>query len=86
MCQRLGASVTRMTFLAPCVLRKGRHVDFLNVVEFSAKKMSLQIMSETYEAMPAYRLCTSDGVLQLTEGLAGKLHQVLEERARAEGQ
>ena len=43
-----------------------------------------QILAETYEAMPAYRLCTSDGVVQLTEGLASKLRQILERRVREE--
>ena len=30
--------------------------------------------------MPSYRLCTADGVLQLTEGLAARLVEVLEAR------
>lgn len=34
--------------------------------------------------MPAYRLCTSDGVTQLTPGLAQKLQFLLERRAEAE--
>ena len=34
--------------------------------------------------MPSYRLCTSDGVLQLTEGLAARLVEVLEARVREE--
>lgn len=37
-----------------------------------------QFLAETYQPMPAYRMCTSDGVLKLTEGLAQKLKQVLE--------
>ena len=41
-------------------------------------------MPETYEAMPAYRLCTSDGVLRLTDGLAMKLRTILDECARQE--
>ncbi|KAL0946099.1 hypothetical protein HGRIS_012364 [Hohenbuehelia grisea] len=36
-----------------------------------------KILAETYQAMPAYRLCTSDGVTQLTPGLAQKLREKL---------
>ena len=36
--------------------------------------------------MPSYRLCTSDGVLQLTEGLAARLVEVLEAQVREEQQ
>ncbi|KAJ7747893.1 hypothetical protein DFH07DRAFT_830486 [Mycena maculata] len=43
-----------------------------------------QIRPETYQAMPSYRICTSDGPTQLTPGLAQKLQAVLEERARSE--
>ncbi|KAJ7756956.1 hypothetical protein B0H16DRAFT_1537533 [Mycena metata] len=43
-----------------------------------------EIRPETYQAMPSYRICTSDGPTQLTEGLAQKLQAVLEERAKAE--
>jgi hypothetical protein len=41
--------------------------------------MHLEILAETYQAMPAYRICTVDGVTQLTEGLAKKLMQLLEQ-------
>jgi hypothetical protein len=34
--------------------------------------------------MPSYRLCTALGVTQLTEGLASKLKDHLEVRAREE--
>lgn len=44
-----------------------------------------KILAETYQAMPAYRICTVDGVTQLTEGLAKKLKELLEQ-AMAEGQ
>jgi len=37
-----------------------------------------KFLTGTYQPMPAYRICTSDGVLKLTEGLAQKLKQVLE--------
>ncbi|KDQ56907.1 hypothetical protein JAAARDRAFT_158152 [Jaapia argillacea MUCL 33604] len=42
------------------------------------------ILPETYQPMPSYRLCTADGVTQLTEGLANKLKAVLEERVATE--
>jgi hypothetical protein len=41
----------------------------------------LQIIAETYQAMPSYRLCTAHGVIQLTEGLASTLQSLLEVRA-----
>ncbi|KAI9513407.1 hypothetical protein F5148DRAFT_1296873 [Russula earlei] len=43
-----------------------------------------KILPETYQAMPSYRLCTVHGVTQLTEGLASKLQDLLEKRAREE--
>ncbi|KAI0752739.1 hypothetical protein C8Q80DRAFT_472435 [Daedaleopsis nitida] len=43
-----------------------------------------EILADTYQPMPSYRLCTSDGVLQLTEGLAARLIEVLETRVREE--
>ena len=43
-----------------------------------------QILSDTYQPMPSYRLCTSDGLLQLTEGLAQRLMEVLEARTKLE--
>ncbi|KAI0698968.1 hypothetical protein C8T65DRAFT_793918 [Cerioporus squamosus] len=43
-----------------------------------------EIMAETYQPMPSYRIATSDGVLQLTEGLAARLTEVLEARVREE--
>ncbi|KAF8892920.1 hypothetical protein BD779DRAFT_1436270 [Infundibulicybe gibba] len=36
-----------------------------------------KIITETYQPMPSYRLCTSDGILKLTPGLAQKLHSTL---------
>ncbi|KAG2064570.1 hypothetical protein BDR04DRAFT_1109910 [Suillus decipiens] len=36
------------------------------------------ILPDTYQPMPSYRLCTSDGPTLLTEGLAAKLKLVLE--------
>ncbi|KAI6107777.1 hypothetical protein EDD16DRAFT_1488520 [Pisolithus croceorrhizus] len=43
-----------------------------------------KILPDTYQAMPSYRLCTSDGPIQLTEGLARKLRIVLEDVASRE--
>ena len=40
---------------------------------FSRKKIN----AETYQPMPSYRVCTSDGVLQLTPGLAQSLQRAL---------
>ncbi|RDB23363.1 hypothetical protein Hypma_009472 [Hypsizygus marmoreus] len=45
-----------------------------------------QIIVETYQPMPAYRLCTSDGLTQLTPGLAQRLQTLLAERADSEKQ
>ncbi|KAF8208241.1 hypothetical protein K438DRAFT_1813667 [Mycena galopus ATCC 62051] len=45
-----------------------------------------EIQAETYQAMPSYRICTSDGPTQLTPGLAQKLRAVLEVRARSESE
>ncbi|KAF8899581.1 hypothetical protein CPB84DRAFT_1681168 [Gymnopilus junonius] len=36
-----------------------------------------KIKAETYQPMPSYRLCTSDGILQLTPGLAKHLRENL---------
>lgn len=36
------------------------------------------ICAETYQPMPAYRLCTSNGVTRLTPGLAAKLQDQLQ--------
>jgi len=43
-----------------------------------------KILAETYQAMPSYRVCTTDGITQLTEGLASKLRTLLAARAREE--
>ncbi|KAJ3880729.1 hypothetical protein F5051DRAFT_450491 [Lentinula edodes] len=43
-----------------------------------------KIKADTYQAMPAYRLCTSDGVTQLTEGLFAHLHKILLQRSEIE--
>ncbi|KAF8718927.1 hypothetical protein AX14_011651 [Amanita brunnescens Koide BX004] len=39
-----------------------------------------KILPETYQPMPAYRLCTQDGVTKLTPGLAAKLQSFLSSR------
>ncbi|KXN85892.1 hypothetical protein AN958_10734 [Leucoagaricus sp. SymC.cos] len=43
-----------------------------------------EILPQTYQPMPAYRLITSDGVMQLTSGLAQKLQDTLAEIAEEE--
>ncbi|PIL29099.1 hypothetical protein GSI_09147 [Ganoderma sinense ZZ0214-1] len=43
-----------------------------------------EILAETYQPMPSYRLCTADGVVQLTEGLATRLIEVLKARVLEE--
>ncbi|KAL1717600.1 hypothetical protein EV715DRAFT_202881 [Schizophyllum commune] len=42
-----------------------------------------KILPETYQPMPAYRVVTADGVVQLSEGLAQKLKELLEAAERA---
>ncbi|KAI5891214.1 uncharacterized protein SCHCODRAFT_02668600 [Schizophyllum commune H4-8] len=42
-----------------------------------------KILPETYQPMPAYRVVTADGVVQLSEGLAQKLKELLEDAERA---
>ncbi|KAF9011889.1 hypothetical protein BDQ17DRAFT_1396930 [Cyathus striatus] len=36
-----------------------------------------EILTDTYQPMPAYRLCTADGVTQLTPGLQAKLNEII---------
>ncbi|KAG6826402.1 hypothetical protein H0H92_015967 [Tricholoma furcatifolium] len=43
-----------------------------------------KILPETYQPMPSYRLCTSDGLLTLTPGLARHLQAFLIKRAELE--
>lgn len=44
------------------------------------------ILAETYQPMPSYRLCTSDGIIHLTPGLAARLKERLEKEALLEKQ
>ncbi|EIW53324.1 uncharacterized protein TRAVEDRAFT_82544, partial [Trametes versicolor FP-101664 SS1] len=37
-----------------------------------------EILADTYQPMPSYRLCTADGVLQLTDGLMARLVETLQ--------
>ena len=46
--------------------------------------MFVQILADTYQPMPSYRVCTADGIVQLTEGLMKRLIEVLERRVAAE--
>ena len=43
-----------------------------------------KLITESYQAMPSYRLCTNDGVCQLTDGLMDRLKLVLSQVADAE--
>ncbi|KAG6820215.1 hypothetical protein H0H93_003869 [Arthromyces matolae] len=43
-----------------------------------------KILPETYQPMPAYRICTSDGLTTLTPGLAQHLKSVLLKQAASE--
>ncbi|KZT28190.1 hypothetical protein NEOLEDRAFT_1087166 [Neolentinus lepideus HHB14362 ss-1] len=64
----------------PALGRIGDPDDILATVRVEDGK----ILPGTYSPMPAYRLCTADGITQLTEGLARKLYSVLEAKARSE--
>ncbi|KAI0057271.1 hypothetical protein BV25DRAFT_1909551 [Artomyces pyxidatus] len=68
----------------PALGRIGDPDDILGTVLVEDGK----IQASTYSPMPSYRLCTSDGVTRLTEGLDQRLKSVLartneEERAAA---
>ncbi|KAI0037085.1 hypothetical protein K488DRAFT_35732, partial [Vararia minispora EC-137] len=65
---------------APPLGRIGDPDDIIGSVRVEEGK----ILPETYQPMPSYRLCTSDGVTQLTEGLARRFRRLLEVRAKAE--
>lgn len=43
-----------------------------------------KILADTYQPMPSYRLCTSDGITKLTEGLAKRLREVVDRERNAE--
>ncbi|KAJ3482018.1 hypothetical protein NLI96_g7278 [Meripilus lineatus] len=43
-----------------------------------------KILPGTYQRMPSYRLCTSDGIMQLSEGLANRLMETLRKYAELE--
>ncbi|KAJ3746560.1 hypothetical protein DFH05DRAFT_1393982 [Lentinula detonsa] len=45
-----------------------------------------KILANTYQPMPAYRICTSDGITQLTEGLSGHLQKFLWQHLDSERQ
>ncbi|KAH9077617.1 hypothetical protein EDB83DRAFT_2344878 [Lactarius deliciosus] len=64
----------------PPLNRIGDPDDIIGSVQVEGGK----ILAETYQAMPSYRVCTADGVIQLTEGLTSKLRALLDARAREE--
>jgi hypothetical protein len=43
-----------------------------------------KIDPNTYQPMPSYRFCTSDGIIQLTPGVAQKLQTILKDTQREE--
>lgn len=51
---------------------------------FAPYSLHMKILPETYQPMPSYRICTSDGVLQLTPGLADHLRRALVRVAKME--
>ena len=73
-----------MTFLPPSESKTERQVLYFSLRFGLTDEQFMQILAETYQAMPSYRLCTAHGVTQLTEGLASKLQGLLEMRAREE--
>ena len=44
------------------------------------------MLIDTFEPMPSYRLCTADGVCQLTDTLMDRLKNALQRIAKEEGQ
>ncbi|KAG1819259.1 uncharacterized protein BJ212DRAFT_1446306 [Suillus subaureus] len=63
----------------PALGRIGNPDDIIASVLVRDSKVSFgDILPDTYQPMPSYRLCTSDGPTLLTEGLAVKLKLVLE--------
>lgn len=50
----------------------------------AADLISFQILPETYQPMPAYRLCTADGPTQLTDGLSQRLQELLQAEQKKE--
>ena len=51
---------------------------------FAFYSLHTKILPETYQPMPSYRICTSDGILQLTPGLADHLCRALVRIAKME--
>ena len=51
---------------------------------FASSSLHTKILPETYQPMPSYRICTSDGILQLTPGLADHLRRALVRIAKME--
>ncbi|KAH8102220.1 hypothetical protein BXZ70DRAFT_60781 [Cristinia sonorae] len=85
--QRNGAIQTQQGWMhindernVPALGRIGDPDDILASVRVEEGK----ILAETYQPMPSYRLCTADGILQLSEGLARRLKERLAEEARIE--
>ncbi|TCD63597.1 hypothetical protein EIP91_005205 [Steccherinum ochraceum] len=87
--QRNGATQTGQGWMhihddrnIPALGRIGDPDDILGSVRVEEGKM----LADTYQPMPSYRLCTADGILKLTEGLAARLKERLEVEAQREAQ
>ncbi|THH31833.1 hypothetical protein EUX98_g2343 [Antrodiella citrinella] len=85
--QRNGATQTQQGWMhindernIPALGRIGDPDDIIASVRVEEGK----ILAETYQPMPSYRLCTSDGILKLTDGLAVRLRERLEAEAQRE--
>jgi len=57
--------------------RHGQHGKFIPSLSHYVTQPFSKIKPETYQPMPSYRVCTTDGILQLTPGLAKELHRAL---------
>jgi len=64
----------------PALGRIGDPNDIVGSVLVEKSKINV----ETYQPMPSYRVCTADGILQLTPGLAQHLHAALIRVTKAE--
>ncbi|KAG8906367.1 hypothetical protein FRB99_007051 [Tulasnella sp. 403] len=64
----------------PALNRVGDPDDIIGAVMVQDGK----VVASTYQPMPTYRICTSDGPTRLTEGLATRLQEFLEKEWRQE--
>ena len=84
-CRPRTVSATLTTFSPPCECKVESSTTLVPLfLVDSSTSPATQILAETYQTMPSYRVCTTHGVAQLTEGLASKLRALLDARAREE--